>query len=267
MELTRQASASFGAGPPGPPRLRPRRVALWLASLLLLGLLCADRAQAVTFLEQAERLQVINAFLLDLRPGQAPVPVTAPTLDLGVELLPPPSINPKGGSKEEPIDTPPVVPRVRVRFLWPWGLMLGATANPPVPVLGFTATWLGAEAGLRTALGPLHGELRLFTMQATVLGPITEREAQDEFRMANRGSDVRLGAVLGPVSAYAGVGRGSTDTELHVEADGALLTASQDYGYWLAGVSAELAGWLLTFEQNRTEDFLYHFLLGASLRF
>ena len=87
-------------------------LAVALALLALPGL-----CRAVTFQEQAERLQLIYAFLLDLRPGQAPRLPAASLLDLSLEILPFPDIDNRVGAKDEQIDPPAAIPRLRVRYL------------------------------------------------------------------------------------------------------------------------------------------------------
>jgi hypothetical protein len=236
---------------------------LALGTLLLLA---ARPVQAVTYLEQIERLRLINAFLLDYRPGQDPMVPQRKVLDLSLDIIPNPSIDNRVGLKNEPVHPPPVIPRFRLRSISPAGWMLGATASPPVVVQGYAATWLGVEGGLRGALGFLHAELRVFAIAGRVKGPITERDSEDSFAFFNRGGDLRLGVPLGAWRVYGGAGRGKTDTALDIAADGVHIESSNDYDYLLAGAGWASGNWRLTFEQHRTEDFLSHVILAASYR-
>ena len=256
--------------PAGPGRCVRRFGRIGAAAVLLVWVtlpLGARPARAVTYLEQAERLQLINAYLLDLRPAGAPLLPERSVIELQLEAIPQPSIDTRVGSKKEPVDSPPVTPRVRAKYIAAWGLMAGITASPPIPVMGFSAPWVGGELGWRFRLAPLHGELRGYALTARITGPITEKGAKDEFDMTNTGADVRLGLALGPLMPYAGVGTGHTDSTLTIDSDGAQLDASADYQYWMAGITYHRAPLLFTFEQNRTEDFLSHYILAVAVRF
>jgi hypothetical protein len=239
------------------------------AFLFALGLLllAARPASAVTYLEQTERLQLINAFLLDYRPAAAPLLPQKSIIEVQGELIPMPVINNKVGAKNEPDNAPPVIPRARVRYVGSWGLMLGATGAPDVKVQGFSAPALGAEAGIRFALGGVHGELRAFTLSSVVTGPITESGASDEFDVTNSGADLRLGLAMGSLMPYLGSGKGHTKSTLTVASDGAQLDAGADYQYVFGGLSYYLGALAFTYEQHRTEDFLDHFILAVSVRF
>jgi hypothetical protein len=239
------------------------------ALLFALGvvLLAARPALAVTYLEQAERLQLINAFLLDNRPAGAPRLPEKSLFDLQVELIPLPAIDNRVGSKNEPDNAPPASARARLRYVASWGLMLGVMGTPDVKVRGFSAPALGGEAGLRFALGRIQGELRAFTVSSVVTGPITESGASDQFDVTNRGADFRLGLAIGPVMPYLGTGKGHTASTLTVDSDGAQLVADADYRYVFGGLTYDWGPLTFTYEQHRTEDFLDHYILAASVRF
>lgn len=265
VRILRNSLVAFPiAGPRGRGRFRAALpgFALALALMAQPGL-----CRAVTFQEQAERLQLIYAFLLDYRPGQAPRLPTASLLDLTLEILPVPDIDNRVGAKDQPIDPPVAIPRLRARYLSASGFMAGGTVNGSTEVDGYRAPWLGFEAGYRFAAAAIQGEIRLFAISAKVTGPITEPGAKDEFDMRNRGGDLRLGLELAPLTIYGGMGAGHTESTLRVEADGARLEVDSSYRYWLAGVSAAAGPFLFTFEQNRTEDFLSHIILAASVQF
>jgi hypothetical protein len=233
---------------------------------LLVALLPAAPARAVTFVEQIERLREIHALLLDLRPGQAPTPTATAQWELSLELIPYPALDTRVGGKDTPIDAPPLIPRGRLRYLSPAGWMLGATASPPLEVLGHTATWLGLEGGLRGTVGGLHAELRLFTIQGEVVGPITDPATRDTFTFANRGADLRAGLPFGAWSLYAGGGSGEAFSALDVALDGAHDEGRTDYDYWLAGATWCGGPWCFTLEQHRSAGFLSHVILSTSYR-
>ena len=67
--------------------------------LLLAFIGTAGTAGAVTFIEQANRLQLIYAALLDLRPGQSPNPVDNSAWSLALELIPQPDVDTRVGAK------------------------------------------------------------------------------------------------------------------------------------------------------------------------
>ena len=241
----------------------------WLAPpwLFALTLAVARPAFAVTYLEQAERLQLINAFLLDYRPAAAPLLPKSSLIEIQADLIPMPAIDNRVGAKNEPDNAPPAVPRVRARYIASWGLMLGATAAPDIKVQGFSAPSLGGEAGLRFALGALHGEARAFMLSALVTGPITEPGESDEFDVTNSGADLRFGWALGSIMPYVGSGQGHTASTLKVVSDGSQLDAEADYRYVFGGLTWYSGPLAFTYEQHRTEDFLDHFILAASARF
>ena len=91
---------------------RVRGMGCAVACGIFLLLLLARTAGAVTFIEQANRLQLIYGGLLDFRPGQSPMPVETSEWSLGLELIPNPEVDTRIGAKDEPIDPPPLVPRI-----------------------------------------------------------------------------------------------------------------------------------------------------------
>ena len=107
-----------------------RSVALWIMAAAIICF--AQQAQAVTFQEQARRLQFIYSFLLDFRPGQAPLVPSGHLFDISAEIIPNPQVDNRVGSKNEPVNPPPLVPRFRVRYIATFGLMVGGSYNPPL---------------------------------------------------------------------------------------------------------------------------------------
>lgn len=227
----------------------------------------APRAEAATFVEQAERLELIYTFLLDFRPGRAPADPGEDAVELALEALPVPTIDNRVGAKDEPIDSPSVIPRFRVRRFYPSGFMVGVTYNPPVEVEGFEAEWKGVEIAYRFSLAALRAELRGYFMTAEIEGPITDPNSKDLFEFTTQGADLRFALPLAALKLYAGAGQGSAEATQTVVSDAARIDTSGGYSYLLGGVSLEGKAFTFTFEQSRSEDFLDHFILGISYRY
>ena len=96
----------------------------YLSLLLLLN--CLPLLAQTTFQEQAARLQNINAFLMDMRPAAAPVRPDDNRFELAFELYPQPDLDTQIGRKNEPLDPPSLVPRVRLRYIMANGFFAGA---------------------------------------------------------------------------------------------------------------------------------------------
>ena len=170
------------------------------------------------------------------------------------------------GSKNEPVNPPPLVPRFRVRYIAAFGLMVGGSYNPPLEAADFSAEWTAIEAGFRFRIGTVHSELRAFTISAEVEGQITEPASKDRFSFDNEGIDFRLGYSAEPWIVYAGHGRGKTSSRLTVTSDGSSIDADADYRYWMAGISWDISPLLFSLEQGRSEDFFHHVILSVSYR-
>jgi hypothetical protein len=255
-----------------------RRGVRTLALVAMMAACGAAGVGAVTFIEQAQRLERINAALLDLRPGAPPyVPDSNDhPLELGLELIPMPAIDNQVGAKKEPIHAPPAIPRARLRFDHALGevagangvsVMAGGTYGPPVPVMGYTSTWLGGEGALTVRVKAILLSLRGYALSGSVNGPITGTHSDDAFTFATSGADVRLGIALGDWRAYGGYGAGHLETLLTVGADGARIRDQGAYRYALAGAAYQWERWRFTFEQQSTEDYLRHVILGVSWRY
>lgn len=255
----------FSLGPGG-TAVTPRRgrrdlplAALWLVLPLILW---PSGAGAVTFVEQANRLQLIYAGLFDLRPAQSPLPVDRSEWSLGLELIPTPEVDTRVGGKEEPIDPPALIPRARLRWVGGSGLLAGISLGPPLEVQDYTAPWLAFELGMRGRIGGLALEVRLHAIDGEVEGPITDANTKDRFRFENQGLDLRAGLPLGRWSVYGGGGQSETESELEVTSDGARIALEERISYLLAGIEYRGADWRFVLEQNRTEDFLNHVILS-----
>ena len=242
---------------------------LAVASLIpLLTLLWAPAiAKAVTFPEQAERLQLIYAFLLDFRPGQAPLRPVRNELEIGLDLTAVPDIDNRIGAKAEPVEPPAVIPRPRLRYLSSGGLMAGATYVPGLEFSGYQADLAGGEVGFRFSLGGTLWGVRAFALSGTIKGAITSSVVDDEFEVNLTGADLLLGGEFGAWLPYLGGGSGNAETTLSVKSDGVMLKTAWDYSYLLAGVTLALDGFRITIEQSRSEDFLDHATLGISVVF
>jgi hypothetical protein len=256
-------------------RANGRRALLLGCALWLAAGPAARPARAVTFIEQAQRLERIYGALLDLRPGEPPGG-SEHGIALGVELIPVPAIDTRVGSKNEPVHPPPAIPRARLRYEGvlaggrrgaALGGMAGVTYEPLLTVGGYGATWLGGEAGLTLHWHLLAVAVRGYTLSAEVQGPITATGAADRFTLATHGADVRLGLAPGAWRAYAGYGGGELDAALRVAEDGARIRERGRYAYRLAGVAHQGERWLLVLEQQSTENYLRNVILAAAWRF
>lgn len=234
------------------------------ALLCWLGATCFAQT---TFQEQAARLQNINAFLLDFRPATAPLRFSRSTLEVSFDLNPQPSINTRVGNKNEPIDPPSVVPKLRGRFIMKNGLFLGAAIAPGVAFDDYEADTLSLEAGYRFAWQAWRFGLRLAYTDGDVVGPITERDVEDRFVLTNRSADFSFGRHFGRINLYGLVGQVSTETELDVTADGVHLENEEDALYYGGGLTYTYKRWGLTLEQQFTDDYLAHVILGVGYRF
>lgn len=235
--------------------------------ILLIGIAPGLWAQGTTFQEQAERLQNINAFLLDFRPNTAPILVDRMSFEAVLELNPQPTINTRVGNKEEPIDPPSIVPKLRGRLLTKHGFFVGAALAPGIEFEDYTAEYISAELGYRVGMGRFVWSARASYTDGDLEGPITEREANDTFTFTNYGADLSLGTKLGPLQVYGFGGWNDVDTVLDVQSDSVRLAFTEDTYYYGAGVSYTRGRWRVNFEQNQTDDYLSHMTFSLSFRF
>ena len=248
----------------GPVRAM-RRLRVIILALGLWG--SPTAAGAVTFDEQAERLQFIYSFLLDYRPAQAPVISRNGSLEAALDFIPLPSIDSRVGGKDEPVDPPPIIPRPRLRYHSQGGAMLGVSYTPPLEVSGYEAALAAVEAGLRFPLGNWRLGLRAFLLDGEVDGPITDPVVNDKFELTNLGADAVFGLQLGFWLPYVGAGSGKTRSTMTIRSDGVMLETDSTYSYLLAGLTVDVGALRLTFEQNRSESVLDHFTFSVSLLF
>lgn len=237
-----------------------------LLSWLLAGVV--SPLLAVTSEEQADRLQQIYGFLLDYRSNAAPLPEDPGTFDVQVDLLLMPSIDNRIGSKNEPVDTLPVVPRLRGRLHLPYGLVVGLAGSPGIPTGSQTATFLQGEVDWRHDADHLLYGLRASSSSWKVVGKITTKTYDDTFRIQERNVDVRLGWKTGEWIPYAGLGLGQQSTYLLIGEDSVSLSlVNQAYDYRFAGVERRGDHWDFSLEQHQTEDFLQHIQFAVRRRF
>ncbi len=238
----------------------PRRCASGRATLLgALLLVCTARAaQAVTFVEQIERLQAVYAALLDYRSGAPPGGSPAGAFALGLEVVPVPPIDTRVGIKSEPVHPPSAFARLRADWSLAAGWSLGAVWLPPVPIQGYQASLRGAQLEYGLTQGAFRASARAFYLEGSVSGPISDPASSDTFQLANQGGDVRAGWGGPAWVLYAGAGAGSTHTRLEVASDGSVSAFTRPYAYGFGGISRTLGSWRFTLEQHQTETYLSH---------
>ena len=250
------------AGVKSPGRISARGCCV--TGLILSLLAWAVPLPAVTFDQQAERLQLIYTYLLDYRPVQGPVLSRKSTFELALELTPTPSIDNRVGAKNEPVDPPALIPRPRARFHFASGMVLGAAYTPPIEVSGYQAELAAVEAGFRFPLGNWRVGLRAYGLDGKVVGPITEPSVADRFQFTNLGADALFGLQMGFWLPYLGVGRGTTRSTLEIESDGVKLMEDSGYTYLLAGLTVDMENLRFTVEQSSTESVLDHYTISLS---
>jgi len=234
---------------------------------LLICLACGAFAQT-TFQEQAARLQNINAYLLDLRPASGPARPDARGLELILDVNPQPSIDPTVGLKEEELDPPEFVPKLRGRYHFGSRWFLGGAYAPGIEFQDYDAEYISLELGWLRALGPLRMRLRASYTDGDVEGPITESDAADLFEFTNAGVDLSAGHEWrSGWLVYGFVGWNDIETSLEIEVDGALLRNRDDTYYGGLGLTWRTGRFGLNLEQNVTDDYLKHIIASVSYWF
>ncbi len=235
--------------------------------VLLMFPFCLTRA-GTTFQEQAARLQDINAYLLDFRPGTAPIRPDKGRIELALDGSPQPGINTRVGNKEEPVDPPSFVPRFRARYLWSNGLMVGGTVTPGIEFQDYEADYFAVELGYRFYLWRHHFALRAHYTDGDVTGPITEQNVEDFFTFTNQGLDFSAGRAYKSFHFYVFAGYTEAETSLDVASDGVRLDNESDAFYAGLGVTWRFGHrFTANFEQNFTDDYLQHMILSLGYRF
>lgn len=237
---------------------------------LLTGILSltASSASAVTSEEQADRIQQVYAFILDFRSNAAPLPEESGTFVLQADALLMPEIDNRVGAKSEPVDTLPLVPRLRGRYHLPWGLALGVAGSPGIPTGSQTATFAQGELGWRGQTGNLLVGARASLSSWKIVGAMTTKEYDDTFEIQQNNMDLRLGWNLGGWIPYAGYGSGNQDLSLLIGEDDVLLRLpDQSFSYQFVGLELRWSEWDFVVEQHQTEDFLQHIQFSVKRRF
>ncbi len=220
-----------------------------------------------TFQEQAARLQNINSYLLDFRPASAPIIFDKNTLELSFDLNPQPTINAKVGIKDEPLDPPSVVPKLRGRYVWSSGIFAGAAFAPGITFQDYKADFVSVELGYRFHFAGLDAALRGSYSDGEVEGPITEPEAKDVFKYTNQAFDFTLGKTYNAWHFYGFAGGISNDTDLTIEVDGVYLENDDSTYYGGLGVTYDWRSFGITLEQNATDDYLANLIFSVGYRF
>jgi hypothetical protein len=256
----------------------PSLIASATALTLTLALAAAPAATAATtFQDQEERLELVYAYLADLRPGGAPIPLSATAApldvaaDLELEAGLVPDVDSRVGAKDEDVKPPPVLFRPRARILLGIGVFVGASYTPPIATWrGFREEVFGLEGGFRTGFATdwAFAQIRGSYTRAHVTGPVTASDARDIFTTQNRAADLTFGARLFEhVAPWAGVGYGHVDARLLVTNDGTRLPARSDYPYGIIGLDVLVGPVTIGIEQDFSEDFLQHLWLSIGVRF
>ena len=220
-----------------------------------------------TFQEQTARLQNINAYLLDFRPGAAPETVVRSRFELVLDINPQPTIDARVGIKDEPLDPPSTVPKIRGRYLHRSGLALGAAYAPGIELDGYDADFYSLELGYRFQVRALNFGIRASYSDGDVTGPITEANAEDYFVFENKGLDFSLGHRIGRYHVYGFAGIVDIETSVDVASDGVHLENADDTYYGGLGVSIQYRRTTFNIEQNATDDYLQHLIFSLSYRF
>lgn len=220
-----------------------------------------------TFQEQARRLQNINAYLLDFRAATPPAEADHRHWEAVFDVYPQPNVDAQVGRKNEPLDPPSWVPKLRMRYVFSSGFHLGAAYAPGIAFEGYEADYWSVELGQRFAWRAWRFGVRASYSDGDVTGPITEVDAADFFRFENRGIDLSIARVIGAFHVYALAGANEIDTSVRVEADGARITNDDEAPYAGIGIAWDRGPWRLVLEQHATDDYLQHLILSAAYRF
>jgi len=183
---------------------------------------------------------------------------------IGLDLEPVPSIDYQVGTKQEPVNPPPLVARARASWSVGGGFSLGALVLPATRVGSYLADTMGAEIDYGVSLGAFRASLRGFTVQGTVQGPLSETTTSDTFKFRNQGADARAGWALNRWIFYAGAGSGFSRTSLDVASDGSQSAFASPYGFAFLGLSRDAGSWRFTIEQHQTESYLSHVVITVS---
>lgn len=238
-----------------------------MKSLVFILALMSVTTSAQTFQDQAARLQNIHGFLLDFRPVSAPYRPEKNRIEISIDVNVQPTVEARVGNKDEPLDPPSVVPKLRGRFLSKQGIMVGAAFAPGVEYQDYEAEYVSFELGWRFRLAGIDMALRSSYTDGEVLGPITTPDAQDLFSFQNKGLDISLGKSYSDWHVYVFGGGISIDTDLDIEEDGVHMFNEESTYYGGAGVTILWRAISLSLEQNVTDDYLQNVIMSLGYRF
>ncbi len=194
---------------------------------------------AVTWEEQAERLQLISASLMENLPVSAPV-ASAGRVGLENRISFLPELNPQIGSKHEKVPSAPIhaIPTLSLEgysmrcfagYLVP-GLegLMGLNAKLTQSTIGLE--WVPDWDGIYTSLGAQR-------TTGTLVGAITASDANDEFSLTSTEFHAALGFHGGPWFGNILLAKKSTESRFSIPADATEVTLNDE----LSGSSPPLA--------------------------
>ena len=195
-----------------------------LRYLLVVGIVASSTAVAVTWEEQATRLQNISASLIENLPMSAPV---HSNLRMGLEnrvsMLP--KVNPQVGSKSEKVPSSPIhaIPMLTFETSWILGLRLWAGYLPPglESLIGIDAKLTQKSIGgeIQPSIGPFYFVLGVSKTSAKLLGAITAIDAKDEFDMTSSSVHIASGLKFGSLFTNVMFIKKNTDSRLVIPSD------------------------------------------------
>ncbi|MCB1051905.1 MAG: hypothetical protein H6510_10085 [Acidobacteria bacterium] len=234
-----------------------------------LALLCVGAVLwgQTTFQEQAQRLMNIQSYLLDLRPATAPEIVDHFQIEAILDLYPQPDVNARIGNKEEALDPPSWVPKLRFRGFFRNGLMIGGAWAPGIDFQDYRAEFIALELGYRRVFQSWTTSVRASYSDGEIEGAITDPDFEDLFQYKNSGLDISVGHYFGRAHVYGFVGWNETDNQLDIALDGVHLEGDDGTYYGGLGVQIPWNRWRFNLEQNATDTYLRNLILSASYRF
>jgi len=239
----------------------------WLLICAIPVLSVINTAQAVTSLEQIDRLSEVYGALLDYRPAAVPGPRQQGQVEVAAELDLVPPIDNQVGAKLEPVQTSPFIGRVRLDWSPISGIRLGGYLIPPIAVRGTRANLYGLQAEYGWGVANIRSSARIYMTQGNVVGSFSSPDTTDEFVLKTSGMDFRSGWFFEKWVMYAGVGQGNNQTQFKIGADGAVIDASHIYRYAIAGLGWKNGPWTLVAEQQHTFNYLSNVIFTVTYGF
>jgi hypothetical protein len=215
--------------------------------LVAQGLLFAKQASAVRWQDQAERLQNVNASLLDAFPVGEPFQVPRSIeIKAAISLLP--KVSPRVGGKEEKVPASPahLVPTLQGNYLFLKNKGSGVGGHvwagflPPggEKLFGISAKLTQYLAGFAGHYNYNYNAFEFFLpvgFQFTnikVEGGITKTDAHDAFKASTNIFYMAPGVKIPAYSAWGSLlfGRKSTSSEFHIEEDATTIKIDDTLG-------------------------------------